>query len=399
MNFFKRPLSPPLEFIERQHLGLSDALIARARQGDLPPKVLETVKQHPDWAEYSESWQPPDMESIPPAAGIELSPGILELISRSVQTRPAGFDSPPRAGQIVRIERLPSHYEKILNTAFRTPLYVLLDGPFETERIWRGWLCAPEVEYASWWDFVLQEDDGSFSPEVGMVQLWNPVQAPTALDFHVVGQLSGNCLSAVRALAGEYLTGQGAEAVPVWPGRVAARPTLRDLTVVTGSPLSGETDERLRYQEIYFHAAEALRRASQLTLEENTETVEASTPAPTESLKNWWAALPGKFGAGVLAPEEAVPIAMDAEGSDEERTALHWRVAGVRLYRRAAVLEIANEGTLPVIVTLLTAESQMLDRREIPQGGCCVVELDDPEIEGIRLESGEHQLEILLMDS
>ncbi len=400
MTHFKRPLSPPLEFIERQHLGLSDLLIERAQKGNLPPKVLEAVKRHPDWVAYSDSTQPPDTGPISPDTRIELSPGILELINRSVQAQPARLDPPPRAGQIVCIEQLPFHYEETLNLVIRSPLNVLLDGPSETERVWRGWLCASEVEYASWWDFVLQEDKGVSSPEAGMVQLWNPVQIPVALISRVVGELSGNRLSAVRALVGEYLGGQAAETAPVWPGRIAARLTLGNLTVVTGSPLGGETDERHRYREIYFRAAEVLRRASRLALEETTETVEASTPTPTERLRAWWAALPDQFGAGVLVPEEAVPVAMDTEGSGEERTALRWRISGgVRLYRKAAVLEIANEGNRSVTITLMTAESEILDHRRITPGERCTVELDDPEIKSVRLEAGRHQLDIPLVDT
>ncbi len=374
-------LSPPIESIERQHLGLSDQLIERVLEGDLPPKVKEAAQAHPDWEAYSALPEPSPLAE-PPAS---LPPAVEEAIHRLSQAAAAHFDAPPRPGQIVEIAELPRHYEERMGGALGAPLYVLLDGPdtgTDPERLWWGWMCAPEVDYASWWDMVLQEEDEPAFPEAGMVQVWNPVHVPKALMGRVVAQLSPERLQAVRALTRDYLLGASPEDVPARPGHVAMR-KVDGLPVVTGTPL-GEEDVRHRYQHIYLQAAEALRGASRFTLEE--------APEAAVDLTRWFANL-WQGLAGILVPEEAVPVAMDVGEAGRD---LRWPETGLRLHAQGDALFLSNEGDRSVEVRLLDPEGQLLDRHLLEPGQQLAIDLEDPELASLRLTCGNEHLELPL---
>lgn len=261
----KRTLSPPLAVIENRLFGVSMGLMDAVEAGETSARIAESVKKSAEWAarKTGEAEFTPD--------GIEETAGampefIRELVERRVAAAQAKFDPMPCAGQIVEVRRIVTPKLNQLDWVMQVPLYVLLDAQTETPELWHGWLASAETDYASWWDFVLQQEDTPFDPEAGMVQLWNPVRLYLPMAGRVVAQLSLARLQAVRALAGEFATSEPPKRIEAWPGRVALRATLSGLEVVTGSPLGGDADPRRRYQQVYFYAAEAVREPARLAV-------------------------------------------------------------------------------------------------------------------------------------
>ncbi|MHB1591756.1 MAG: hypothetical protein ACYCTW_09525, partial [Sulfuricella sp.] len=147
----------------------------------------------------------------------------------------------------------------------QAPLYVLLDRPGETNDLWQGWPVSADTDYASSWDFVLQEQDAPFDPEAGMVQVWNPVRLYLPMAGRVVAELRSERLYAVRAMAADFLLSND----PIdnsWPGRISVRETSTGIKVATGSPIGGQNDPRWRYQNMYHYAAEAIRAPANIVL-------------------------------------------------------------------------------------------------------------------------------------
>lgn len=387
-------LWPPLEVVERAHIGLSDSILQRAAEGDLPADLMQVIKEHEDTRNHL-----PESESIegsPEATADTVSgnipAGIQALIERRVSACETAFGTPPQPGQIVRVSRLPEGHEQRLGAILGSPLYVLLEGVDDEVdpegNVWYGWLCAAETDYASWWDWVLQEEDGSCDPEAGMVQIWNPVYVPAGAIESVVGELEPGRLAAARALAKEYLLRPGSDVMPN-PGRVGMRTTLNDLLVVTGSPLDEDgQDPRHRYQEIYFEAAEALRHSSRLLLADATAMV---ADDKTVNWGDWLRSLTDTLG-DMLFPQAAVPVAM-AEGSSGDIPDLHWDAGDARLHLETgdagapAVLLVANQGGSSLEIKLLREGDRLiLDQWRVETHSEKRIELDDPELAVIVLE-------------
>ena len=143
------------------------------------------------------------------------------------------------------------------------PIFVLLDAPDEDNpQFWYGWIVARESQYASAWDHVFQDEDGTIDPEAAMVQVWNPVWLHLPMASRIVGQIAGDRLDAIRSLAADFLTNDATDDLPVAVGKIATRETSTGHWVVTGSRLSGQNDPRHRYQQSYPNAADVIRQAA-----------------------------------------------------------------------------------------------------------------------------------------
>lgn len=303
---------PPIELIEQRLIGIPDGLIEAVRRGETSPAISQAVMNSPEWLEYQQALgeaelaanEAEDAASLP----TEMPDFLKDLVRRRVAANALASTPLPAAGQIVTIEQIVTPRPGQMDAIMMAPLYVLLDAPAEQPALWHGWLMGAETDYAGWWDFVLQEEDSPFEPEAAMVQMWNPVRLYLPMATRVVGILSPARMQAVRALAAEFATSDPPVDVPVWPGRIANRTTLSNLSVSTGSPLGDVRDERHRYQHIYFEAAEAVREPARLALREL-----ASIPAgETGSLLNRLIAAAARL-AEVLIPEPKVAIAMSGE--------------------------------------------------------------------------------------
>ncbi|MBM3535667.1 MAG: hypothetical protein FJX60_21860 [Alphaproteobacteria bacterium] len=259
-------LSPPLVDIERRLFGVSRGLIEAVEVGTVSEKIRSAVMASPEWKErLAEAESPQD--SIAGTQAVELPAHLRDLVQRRAAVAQAKFDPIPAAGQIVEVIAIKTPRQGQLDWVMQVPLYVLLDAPAESANLWHGWLVSGETDYATSWDFVLQEQDAPFDPEAGMVQLWNPVRIYLPMASRVVAQLRLARLQAVRSLAADFLTAE-APTEAARPGRVAVRRSGAGLLVATGSPLGDDRDPRRRYQRVYHHAAEAMRVPARLAIAE-----------------------------------------------------------------------------------------------------------------------------------
>lgn len=306
-NYF--PLSPSIELIDKRLFGITEGLIEAVHRGETSLSIAEAVRNSPEWTEYQadiqedqvQSEQQPQ-ESHPPPV---IPEHIADLIRRRVEANSLASLSLPAPGQIVSVEKIVTPRPGQLDAIMQVPLHVLLDAPAETPSIWHGWLVSAETDYASWWDFVLQEQDAPFDPEASMVQMWNPVRLYLPMAARVVGKLTPARLQAVRSLAADFVSDDAPSDVPAWPGRVASRTTTLGSRVTTGSPLSKSNDPRSRYQDIYFEAAEAVREPARLAM----QALAAVPSGQLGLLFNRLIAAAGK-ASEILLPEPRVASAM-----------------------------------------------------------------------------------------
>ena len=322
-----RSLSPPIAHIERSLFGVSPALIEAVERGEASKAIADSVRSSPEWAEHLtdatvETGETAATESAGKVLEPPMPPHLRELVERRIRATEAMqklFDPVPTPGQIVEIKKIETPQPGQLDWVMQAPLYVLLDAPGECDTVWHGWLASGEADYAGWWDFVLQEEDGPFEPEAGVVHVWIPLRIYLPMAGRVVAKLQLARLQAVRALAAEYVEGYIPEGAPVWPGRVAVRTTLDGLPVVTGSPLGGDEDPRHRYQHLYFHAADAIRVPARLAL-----AASVAVSSPISALMRRMVEAASRAGQMLApAPRVARAMSLDLPESDKSRDRLH----------------------------------------------------------------------------
>ena len=174
---------------------------------------------------------------------------LADAIARRHAATLALTERPWAAGQIRRLNAILDRDGNPRRPLAR-PVALLLDRPDGDPRRWSGWLVAPETDYASAWDVLLEADvDDPFDPLAGMVQVWNPLVCRLAADAPLLAALSDERLAAVRAVANAF-PHLDEEATPR-PGFVAPRPVDGHL-VLTGTPLGDSRDPRRAYQSLYF---------------------------------------------------------------------------------------------------------------------------------------------------
>ena len=270
-------LYPSLAHIEQRLFAVPDDLLLRLAEGDpsVPAAVREAAladedvlgriaslrealdEAWPDSADAAEQQEPPAL--------------IKTLIEQKVAARQADFGRFPQRGQLVQLSALPTPPGVASDLQLATPLVVLLSWQNPEAKVWHGWLVAQEVQYAGFWDFLLQPEDEPFDPLCGMVQIWNPVQlffSESSL-AEPVGRLGEARIQAVEALALEYLLGD-----PVLPhsrpGFIAARAVGDGFVAVTGTPLGKDNDPRYEYQQIY-HQVGAVLNAPVLAMQDGRQ--------------------------------------------------------------------------------------------------------------------------------
>lgn len=393
-------LTPPLEQIAQRLFGVTDGLIEAVQRGDASAGISEAVRGTSEWAQYHA-----DIEETSDVPGQQIESQILskvvpdhirELIQRRVDANSLSARRLPASGQIVRIEKIVTPRPGQLDAIMQVPLYVLLDVATEIPVIWHGWLVSAETDYASWWDFVLQEQDEPFDPEAAMVQLWNPVRLYLPMASRVVGSLTPTRLQSVRALAADFVAAPVPSDVQPWPGRVASRITSTGLRVTTGSPLAKANDERAKYQDCYFNAAEAIREPARFAMR-------AMAAVPDSAVGSLFGRLIAAAGraAEILLPEPRVAIAMSAE-SPSGAPDLSWPNTA-----RLRILELTNngEGRMEVSVTgseMLTIEirrgSELEEVVRIAPGNVDAVSWDQDSTELALITATGRKLELNLRE-
>jgi hypothetical protein len=258
-------LYPSIAQIERRLFAVPDDLLIRLAENDpgIPSEIRDAALADQSLHAHIENLRESLAEDASPtdeAIGTSEPPAFIKMMIRQkVAAGQADFGGFPSSGQMLQISRLPTPSGAPADLLIASPLMVLLNVQDKDTKIWHGWMMASEVQYAGFWDLLLEPEDEPFDPLCGMVQIWNPVQLYFPADYkaNVVGRLNPARLSAVRALAYEFL--QGDPFMPrSRPGYIAMRATENDYSIVTGSPLGGNDDPRHRYQQCYHHVAELL---------------------------------------------------------------------------------------------------------------------------------------------
>lgn len=200
----------------------------------------------------------PDADAAPEVP--ELPPALRELAEArsTLATWPA--TDPWNGGDIVALDKGQG-----------LVLGVLLDqqqaGPGAAQgALWRGWLTAPEADWAGPFDVLLEPGDAPFDPVAGVVQTWNPVQVRET-PAPRLGRLSAARLAAMRAVQDESSgrIDDSVAAVAPRPGFIALR-SAGGFPVLTGTPLATE-DPRAEYQALYRQAARELAHAGAVVAE------------------------------------------------------------------------------------------------------------------------------------
>ena len=286
MTRFDISLQPSLSTIEDRLRGPSTQLVQRwiDNPRSLPTETLGDLERNPLARELREAMSQPepapsgeDNRPVPP-----MSAALQELIQRRDAARQHRFSDSPRAGQIMAIDQVIGP-DGPLDRDLPSPLAVCLDHPTETPQVWYGWLVSAEVDYASYWDLVLEESDGPCDPQAGMIQLWNPVRIYIPSTGPVLVELSNARLAALRSLAVDYVMGQDPDPAQASPGRMLPRRTDSGLAIMTGTPMQGDNDPRYRYQDLYQSAAEAIKAPARLAM----ATAATGTPSLLAGLLDW----------------------------------------------------------------------------------------------------------------
>ncbi len=196
-------------------------------------------------ADEFEAGTPPDMP-----------PYLKDLIERKTAAAAAHPGIPPAVGQIRHlpaVRRADGSSVRALARDCGVLLYAHLG-----DRCWKGWLVAPETDYATERDLVLEADDGALDPAAGMVLTWAPVNACIDADARILGSLPPARIAAVMALA----ESPPDTSLRPRPGHVFARDLDPTFTITSGTPLGGTDDPRRDYQALYGQLAEELTTAA-----------------------------------------------------------------------------------------------------------------------------------------
>ncbi|NHA14611.1 hypothetical protein [Thioalkalivibrio sp. XN279] len=379
-------LSPPLAWVKRRHLGLSDALIEGVQNGRVPPEIAAAARNHPDWQAYatvaSEESSADETASEPSSP---LPAAVRDRIERYGRLRSANFRSPPRPGQIISVDTLNVPAGVSLPAFMGSPVYVLLDGPSaEVNDIWYGWIASGETDYACAWDLILQESDGPFDPEAGMIQVWNPVWAYRPEVGRVVGELSVERLRAVRALATDFLNDDPTTATTARPGRLAHRSLSNGVEVITGTAMGSPDDPRWEYQSILFEAAEAVREPARIALQQKAASENQFGDTLWTWLRHVFDQVTATFPDMVLTPQLAVPMSSDASSPPDDSLEGVLLVWSGRARIRVLPGSSPEQGQLEVeaiehlLIVQITRDDQVLDRIDISPGACETLAWEGP---------------------
>ncbi len=230
-----RELWPPITVIERKVLGY----------GNEPGAPINNV----------ETGLPFEKPATTTAQAVvpEMPAAIRDVIQRRVAAQAVVFALPPKQGQIVLIKRRTITDEEPDSEAQESFGVLLVRSGYESG-VWEGLLVAPETDYATCWDLLLEPEDEPFDPAAGMVQVWNPVQVQVPEDAVVLAELKPDRMETVQLLASEFAQGLPPEKTRSQPGWIGVR-QVDGYSVLTGTPLGGESDPRRDYQRLYEQAA------------------------------------------------------------------------------------------------------------------------------------------------
>jgi len=190
-------------------------------------------------------------DSADPSMPADNNPAVVKL-SPLVLARLAQIDASADFGRI----RATSGAIVLLHIAPYRPFPVLLNAPIGMDgkgekETWSGWICSPDLAYASDSDVALEPEDEPFDPAAAMVQLWNPVTVKVRGNLRVLAQLSSHRLAAIRQLAKERQTCQSASSKTKDRSGLRLLPLMTGGSVLSGPEIRDGDDLRHRYQLLY----------------------------------------------------------------------------------------------------------------------------------------------------
>ncbi len=355
MNKAKHLLWPPLQEIETRLFAPSDGLLQRWASEDpkLPEELRDALDKDPGAGERLKIFNEPAPSTLSDDIPIPPMPDTLrDAIRRRTAARKAhDTHVAPKPGQIRSVDEVIGPNGP-LDLDLPNPLAVLLTEPTETDDVWYGWMVAPDVDYAGYWDVVLEPDDEPFEPTAAMIQLWNPVYVYLPSTRKVLGCLSPDRLKAIHATALEYTSDNLIDSNDTRTGYISRRPTLHGLWVLTGTPLGDPADPRHRYQQLYHGAAEALREPVRLA--QGATTADTSLSALLKALVE---GLRGSVEQAGLV-WQPVPGVTHAMGGAEDDT--KYFAIGDSLRLGLSVEDENGEPVLTLTVKLLARESWLV---------------------------------------
>jgi hypothetical protein len=315
-------LYPPLEQIENSLFGISDALLQKLATNDKTfPKSLRDAAMADELtakkvAEFSEIIvQSPEETN---AQSVEVPAFLTKLIEAKVATQTADFGKFAQTGQIIVIDELNTPKGTKADLNFSQPPLILLDLQDPQTKVWHGFMVASEVQYAGFWDALLEPQDEPFDPACGMIQIWNPIKISLSENQPVkaLGKLSPSRMQAIRALSAEYLLGE-----PEMPatkiGYIASRPTFHGFSVVTGTPLT-HNDPRRVYQQLYHHVGDLVNAPVREWLAQlQTETQTSLLTQMATKIAQTWQELKGQLPT--ISDHGVGAYAMGVENNDNQR--------------------------------------------------------------------------------
>ncbi len=276
----RKKLRPNLATIEARLCGPSDGLLRRWLDGDpsLPAGLIEQLEGDPEAVARRQRLEQAivsevedDLGAAAPTAERPARPDLLLRFSTSVRRRAdvasTDYEHELTAGQIRHVQRLCTPDGASVPWDFPQPVAIVLRAPASPgSPVWYAWIASPDVDYASYWDMVLEPRDEPFDPRAALVQAWNAVLVDTRGVGPAVGQLSSERLASLEALSNDFLDGPAVGHEWSAPGELIQR-TVEGHAVVTGTPYGrpGE-DPRLEYQSLYHAAAEPLRAHARVVL-------------------------------------------------------------------------------------------------------------------------------------
>jgi hypothetical protein len=241
-----------------------------------PPLNAIQARLRPTPAPSSEA-EP--LEIIGIAEPLPMPDFIRERIDRSVAAQGIR-DTPLAPGVIVLV---PASSDGTAANGLTSPMVFCLDA-LKVRRDgmeeWTGWVCSPDVDYATDKDVLLEPEDEPFDPTAGMVQTWNALTLEVPQNAPVLAKLSDYRLNIVREVATE-----GGATVPPAPGKIGLRATQSGRSVLTGSRLNGPDDPRVAYQKLYADVAQSLDiapRSSEVVRQTST-----ATDTKTGDIREW----------------------------------------------------------------------------------------------------------------
>jgi hypothetical protein len=265
-------LSPSLAAIAYGLYSASEALLQKIafRPHEVSEDLRKEIMDDPDnaalVAALKDQSQEEEEEEIQVEA-FEMPQYLKDEIARSIAAREAAFDTSPQSGQIRLITEVIGP-EGPTGMDLGRPLAVCLSRPYPDmpEEIWHGWLMPAEVDYANYWDILIEESDGPCDPLAGMISLLTPVYIYLPSTDRVVGQLSPERMAAVHSASADMLCGVKPDQ-KAHPGRIIIRSTRCGHSVMTGTPLGGEEDPRWEFQRLYQGMLPALEEPVLLAME------------------------------------------------------------------------------------------------------------------------------------